>query len=252
MKRLSLWCVFCIFGAIHSFAATPQERFESANRLFAEGNYTEAIVQYEEIQKKDGVSASLLFNLANAQFKSGRVGKAILNLERARLLRPNDPDIAANLRIIQETSGLRLREIPWWHKQARAWSSDAWALLMFASGFTAMSLLVILMLKKSNRDMGGVRLACGIFTILMLAGIIGFMGRWDEIDDAIVVAPNAVARISPFDTAEVAFPLPEGEKLRVKKRHNDFTLISNPLNQSGWTHSNDIQQIQDKKTIFLW
>jgi tetratricopeptide (TPR) repeat protein len=250
MKFFSFLGLFCVLSAMYSFAASPQERFESANRSFAEEKYAEAIAQYEDIQKKDGVSAALLFNLANAQFKNGKVGNAVLNLERAQLLQPNDPDIAANLRILQEASGLRLCEISWWQKQAREFSSDSWALLTFVCGCAASSILIILALKKFNRAAGSLRLTCGILIIFMLTGIFGFMGRWDEINDAIVIAPNAVARISPFETAEVAFPLPEGEKLRIKKYHNGFVLVANLLNQSGWISSSQIENIRKSASAF--
>ena len=47
-----------------------------------------------------GYSADGLYNLANSYARAGKPGLAVLNYERADLLKPNDPDIEANLRYV--------------------------------------------------------------------------------------------------------------------------------------------------------
>src|SRR5690606_3098390 len=74
------------------------QRFADANAAFAAGRYDEAIAEFRSIVETDGASAALLFDLGNACFRAGRLAEAILWYERARLLAPRDPDVAANLR----------------------------------------------------------------------------------------------------------------------------------------------------------
>lgn len=239
MKRMLFIMFFCAASAF----ASPQGQFEAANKLFAEGKYAKAAAQYEKIKKENGMSASLLFNLANAQFKNKQIGSAILNLERAQFLKPNDPDIAANLRIVQNASGALSTELPWWKKMSYNFSSDTWALMTLFFGCAASGILIFLAIAKPSKLTQPLQIACGAFVLLTLAGIFGFMGRADDFDAAIVTASAATAKISPFDTAEVAFPLPEGQKVIIQKQHNGFTLIKNPLGKSAWASTDQIERI---------
>src|SRR5581483_2541171 len=49
-------------------------------------------------------SADALYNLANSYARAGKPGLAVLNYERAALLAPYDPDIAANLQYVRTSA----------------------------------------------------------------------------------------------------------------------------------------------------
>ena len=49
-------------------------------------------------------SADGLYNLANSYARAGKPGLAVLNYERAALLAPYDPDIAANLEYVRTSA----------------------------------------------------------------------------------------------------------------------------------------------------
>jgi tetratricopeptide (TPR) repeat protein len=76
-----------------------EQLFSTGNQNYQQENYDEAIASYESILKNGDESWELYFNLGNACFRSGRVGKAILNYERARRLAPLNADIRHNLEI---------------------------------------------------------------------------------------------------------------------------------------------------------
>src|ERR1700680_589979 len=54
--------------------------------------------------EEKGDSASPLYTSANAYARAGKPGLAVLNYERASLLAPDDPDVAANLRFVRESA----------------------------------------------------------------------------------------------------------------------------------------------------
>ncbi len=83
--------------------ASPADDFVAANKLYNAGKFSDAIAAYEKIEPK---TAALYFNLGNACFRAGEIGKAIVNYERARRLSPRDPDILANLRFAQQKLGV--------------------------------------------------------------------------------------------------------------------------------------------------
>lgn len=73
----------------------------AANRLFEAGNYGEAIQVYEELVAQGVEDSALFYNLGSAYYRSGDLGRAILNFRRAAELDPRDPDIRANLALAQ-------------------------------------------------------------------------------------------------------------------------------------------------------
>ena len=64
------------------------------------------------------MNSALFYNLANAQYRLGNLGQAILNYERALALEPRHPEAAANLRLVRDKArALELRR-KWWEEIA--------------------------------------------------------------------------------------------------------------------------------------
>ena len=74
--------------------------FAQANAQYAEGNYAEAAVQYEQILAEQP-SAEVYYNLGNAYFKQGELAQSILAYERALRLKPSYKDAKHNLQFAQ-------------------------------------------------------------------------------------------------------------------------------------------------------
>lgn len=85
---------------------------DAANQLYAAGHYDEAIQIYEEQVARGVQDSALFFNLGNAYFQQGDVGRAVLNLERAAQLAPRDDDIAHNLTLVREQTTELFTEEP--------------------------------------------------------------------------------------------------------------------------------------------
>ena len=122
MKRttFSLLLIGLLLMAILLLAATALSprveadgaAVDAANQLYVAGHYDEAIQLYEA-QVARGVQDSVLFfNLGNAYFQQGDIGRAVLNLERAAQLAPRDADIAHNLNLVREQTTELFAEEP--------------------------------------------------------------------------------------------------------------------------------------------
>ena len=84
--------------------------FADANAQYAEGNYAEAAVQYEQILAElpstsmanlPSDYAVVYYNLGNAYFKQGELAQAILAYERALRIKPSFKDAKHNLQFAQ-------------------------------------------------------------------------------------------------------------------------------------------------------
>src|ERR1700693_1465159 len=95
-------------------AADVAAEFSAANKLYAEGKFSEAAAAYEKILGNGAQSSALLFNDANAEFKSGHLGRAIAGYRRAALLSPQDAEIRANLAFVRnQVQGATVHESRW-------------------------------------------------------------------------------------------------------------------------------------------
>src|SRR6185436_11225451 len=93
--RLSIIALTCspFFARAEDVAVT----FDGANKLYEQGKFVEAAAGYEKLVLGGQSSAPIYYNLGNAYFKSGQIGRAIRAYRQAERLTPRDPDLRANL-----------------------------------------------------------------------------------------------------------------------------------------------------------
>jgi len=214
--------------------------FDAANQAYVEGKPAEAARTLEGIAAKQGYSAPVLFNLANAQLRGGKVGRAVLNYERAQWLAPGDPDIDANLRLAQERTQPVL-PVAWPLRFASWFTMNTWAGLAAGSLllFTAIFPLVLLV----PRQRPVLRLARVLAVMTLLSSLAAIGARWGELKCAVVVAKAADARISPVSVGSPLFKLPEGTMVSIVKSHGPFALVIASNGQRGWVNRDTIEPV---------
>jgi tetratricopeptide (TPR) repeat protein len=72
---------------------------KKGNKDYTDGLYHNAIEDYLKVLGNGYESPELYFNLGNAYFKANDLASAILYYEKAKKLKPNDPDVNFNLHI---------------------------------------------------------------------------------------------------------------------------------------------------------
>ena len=80
--------IFILSVCFLSATASAQSLVKKAEDAYMSDKYGEAISIYQEVMQKEGVSSDLYYNMGNAYYKSGQLGKAVLFYERALLLNP--------------------------------------------------------------------------------------------------------------------------------------------------------------------
>jgi tetratricopeptide (TPR) repeat protein len=91
---------------------SPRDAFLRAEKQYQDQNYEGAIETYEAIGELGVVDGALYYNLGNAYFKAGHLGRAILNYERALRLMPGDEDTRANLAFANELVSEAVEPLP--------------------------------------------------------------------------------------------------------------------------------------------
>ena len=86
-----------------AFAQAPPsaESMAAANALYEQGLYADALSSYVDLVDRGAWSSELYYNLGNAYFRSGDLGRALLSYKRAAQIDPGDGDIRANLDLVR-------------------------------------------------------------------------------------------------------------------------------------------------------
>lgn len=243
-QRLALVCVFVmmatVLGSVSS-ASTKQDaisRFVLGNQDYKQGNYEQAIKQFQAIIDSGLHSGELYYNLGNAYFKQNEVGKAIANYERALQYIPRDSDVNFNLRYAQSLT------------QKRANEQSANFFRMMLDGHVAyytydemviiMTILILML--------GGVLLLAMIFkwTSLIRWGVSGILsalivvyavGLWQKVDqatDRAIVLRSVSANFEPREEATSHFDLSIGTPVKVMNQRDGWVKVQRTDRRLGW------------------
>jgi hypothetical protein len=185
-----------------------------------------------------GYSAATLFNQANGYARQDKAGLAILNYERARLLAPDDADIAANLHFVRAKAGLPDAPERWFsrglshaHPNTLAWLGCLGLVLVGMS-------MMLVRLRPERRFAFRVMALVGALLIASAIGSASTM--WPRVKEAVVIARGAPARTSPASVAEPAFTLREGEIVTVRAELENFDLVQTAAGRAGWVARADL------------
>ena len=110
MKNIIYTVLFLISQL--SWAVDVTSNFDKGNELYQQGNYQEAISEYELASNGTLESAELYFNLGNCFYKLHEVAPAVFNYEKALQLNPNDTEIQTNLGFAQKMAIDAIKVIP--------------------------------------------------------------------------------------------------------------------------------------------
>ncbi len=209
--------------------------FEQANISSTQGQFQQAIDQYSSIIDKNGVSASLLYNLANTYAAAGEVGRAVLNYERAQQLAPGDADIQGNLEQVRKDVGLYRDDQSLVRRLAGVFGADQWLLLagcaLFCCGITA--LLLSLGVGKRGKGKSLYWLTTSSLFVFLLT-LPPALLRYQEWNIGVVLSEDAHLLISPFADAKLAGDITAGRLVRPEKEHGEYMLVATETGKSGW------------------
>jgi tetratricopeptide (TPR) repeat protein len=223
-------------------AATPQEEFDKANKLFEQGKYPEAIAIYENLIKNGKASPAVYFNLGNAWFKSGKIGYAIYNYLIAQRLAPRDPDIRANIEFARKhvASGAVLAKKKWTDVFKKL-TLNEWAFLFAASLWVFFGLLAACQVKTELKQKLKLPITCSAIAIVLFSITLG-INAYDRISEqiAISVTHEGSVRQGPLDQSPQKFPLKDGLEFIVLDSKDEWLQVSDYSGRIGWVKTNDV------------
>lgn len=247
-NTISLVSLLLFVTASLTEAKLPKEQvctlFNQANQDFRQANSTEepeqakrlyekAILGFERIIDEGQVqNAKLYYNLANAYFLHGQLGKAILNYRRAAKMNGSDENIKKNLafargqridKVAVKTEKRVLQTLFFWHYDLSI--RTKFLLMCIFFGIVCISITATIWLGRIGPFTAGMAI-CGILTICFLASVIVESRSQTSTICGVITAKEVIARQGDGQNYPASFkePLHEG---------TEFDLLEN---RTGWFH----------------
>jgi hypothetical protein len=181
-------------------------------------------------------TAAALYDAGNAEARLGHLALAVLYYERARLLAPNDPDIAANLRQVRESAGLPATTGGWLLEHGRFASPN----LMYWLGVLGLacagvSLVILRARRRAARQSYRVPLRIvaivgGLFTLVSVGDALATNALLHEY----VVLDTAPATGSPVSNGAPLFTVSQADVVHAREQYQGFLLVTDSQGRRGW------------------
>jgi len=244
-RWLGSWvCVLLGISLLADPSAGQEEIFERGNQLYQAGDYPAAIEAYETVGAAGFESYALHYNLGNAYFKVGDLGRSILNWERALTLEPGAEDAVANLEL---AAGLTVDEVEplprFWLLAVVSWwvSLLPRTVLILVVGGGWIALAGGVTVRVLTREPGLRRLATGtLLAGLALVAVFGANLFARELglghpERGVVLVEVVPVRSAPSDDDNLTlFEIHEGTRVRIDQLTEEWAEIVLGDGKVGW------------------
>ena len=239
LVAVALLLSFVSFASAQSDAA-----FSRANDEYAKGQFKDAIRDYESLVQAKQWSAPLFYDLGNAYFRTGDLGRSILNYERALALDPQHPESAANLALAREEArALELQQSSFDALLKRITTNQFTLVAAVAFWIAVIGLGVIFLIRRRSAVSVLVTLIAVVFTLGSIAA--SYRAESTRRTLAIVIAPEVVqARLATADNANSVLQLPPGSEVQVLSQRGDWVYALLPNDLRGWIPSASIESVR--------
>ncbi|MDP2359852.1 MAG: tetratricopeptide repeat protein [bacterium] len=223
---------------------TPLRRFAAAQEAYQREDFPQAVQLWQSLLDEGYGGGELVYNLGNAHFRQGDLGRAVLNWERALLLDPRDRDARANLDLVRARLADQFDphvRLPLWDALdgllARLPSALlAWATLIFALGAAGVGACRYVVPERRLPAAG--RLLLAMLMLPALAGLTLLLlqdRRLSHRPRAVLLAPKVEVRAAPSPGATAQFDLHVGTTVvLLREGEQGWCEIELPDGRSGW------------------
>ncbi|MBU0984796.1 MAG: tetratricopeptide repeat protein [candidate division Zixibacteria bacterium] len=215
--------------------------FADGNRQYETKHYDSAIVSYSSILDEGQVSAAVYFNLGNAYFRSGDLGRAVLNYMRARRLDPSNDDIQTNLDFARRFTSIQMEGVKLnpvtsflesivapYHLDLLAWIAAA-----------CFVLFVGMLIVRYGLNLRGSPVRVGITISLTLLMITSFLTTFKYNTDyltqhAVILTENSIVRTGPSELSDKELDAAPGLIVEVLSESGDYYNVLFENKRRGW------------------
>lgn len=238
-------------------APEPASAFDAANKLYEQGRYTEAAASYEQLLQTHPRLETLYFNLGNAWFKAGQLGRAIAAWRHGQQLAPRDPGVRFNLQFARKkVSGSDAPLGSAWQRTLRSLTLNEWTLIAAGAIWLWFVLLALREIRPRLRQaLSGYTATAGAIALLLVACVVAASVQAQSVHGVVIVS-EAIARSGPLEEAKVLHQFRDGVELMVIDQ-KEFSLgnqkqlwlqVRDGAHRVGWVKSDQVVLLKQSDT----
>lgn len=225
----------------------------AANKLYAAGHYNEAIQVYEQLLNYEIQDSVIYFNLGNAYFQNGDLGRAILNYQRATKLDPRDGDIRANLDLARSLTTDQFSSTPEGPLKILAEITSRWLshneIALFA--LAAWLSFIWMLIARSGLSSGEMKKLLGyaavilLFIVLISSASLGTRIYLENNQaDGVIIAPVVAVHDQPVQAEATDINLYSGTEVKLFEHQDQWIKFSIPGDTiGGWVPLDAVELI---------
>jgi hypothetical protein len=228
--------------------AEAQALFGQANDSYYKEDYASAEQSYKKLLDHGFGGPDVLFNLGTLYLAQGKLGEAVLYLERARKS-GRAADVEGNLALarakqLDQVVGAAAEE-PFLQRVAAATSEALVSWTFVISWVAAFGLLLLFRVMLPGKRVWVV--VTGLATLLVALGSGALVAvHWTvatTVTEGVVLAAQLKAREFPKESGKVSFEVHPGLKVRVLEASGKFVRIRLPNGLEGWTEREGVADL---------
>lgn len=245
-----------VVEASQAQALSPDEAealMDRANRFYQDGAFQEALSDYESIAAAGFESPDLYYNLGNAYFKVGNLGRSILSYERTLKRKPGDSDASANLALARSLTADEIEPLPrFWVVSALSWwvsliprvflpSLVVLSYLLLGGGF---AVRILTRSPKARSWTGWVLIGSAVALALFGSTLLARDGVVGGTEWGVVLVEEIPVQSAPSPEDDLTlFHVHEGTKVRLDQRTDEWSEVVLEDGRVGWIPSNAVETI---------
>jgi len=198
------------------------------------------------------ISADSYFNQGNTAYNNGNFGDAVFQYEKALILDPSSSDIKTNLQLAIERLDADIVELDpffladWWSGLSNLFLPGGWKLLSLLFFFILLGLVYVLFFKEVNKPKVFYFLGAILF-FLMLISIWAGNSRANSIYNnhyAIINEGADALFLGPDPVSEKIKPVVSGVKVKILDFNNDWYKVATMDSEQGWIEKKKVRLLK--------
>lgn len=228
-----------------------KQELSAINALYEEGDYKRCVVAYENLSSRYNMRCmTLYYNLGNAYYHTGDLGRAILYYRKAQVLAPRDRQVADNLRIAQAEAKVTIR--PEQTELSRSFRRRLVQLFSLFEGVAAsltfrwllvISVVLAVFWGQKRRWLIRASILFAVLFYLSVGATVykAYVQRSSK--EAVVLGGFAPVRTKPDKSGPTTEVLPAGTTIEVKLRRDGWCRVALGNGRTGWIEESALGDI---------
>lgn len=243
-------------------ALDSQQVWQSAMDAYQGQNFRQAAAAFDSLQAAGYGGFELYYNSGNAWFKSGELGRAILNWERSRQLEPRDRNVLTNLELARTRLVDRFEEavrLPLWDVLDRIFAAvpqalPAWLLLLTVLPFALLAGRALYQWRRGRKMPSSYLMVMTLLPALAAGLFLVMHDRWQHAQDrAVILDARVECYAAPVKGAQVLFDLHAGSMLTLSRSSQDMNgeswhELELPDGRRAWCRASQAERIRQAVT----